>query len=196
MHLCLALLFALQKDPASTKEAMQKIQLIVGEWKGTGQPKEMKRADWIETLNTGFKIDKEKDLYQIEIEVKDGVFWKYALFGYDVKKKHYTLEITALDDARTSFTGKYVEKEKELTFDQVTEEFPRTRVSFSLLRDNRYLIEFLKQEAKGKDWLTLALIGATKQGVPFVKGEGPKCVVTGGGGSMTVEYKGKAYYIC
>ena len=30
-------------DPPTTKEAMRRLQLIVGEWRATGQPKDPKR---------------------------------------------------------------------------------------------------------------------------------------------------------
>ncbi len=183
------------KDPATGKEAMQRIQRLVGEWKGTGTPKELKREAWEETLNCGFKIDKEKDLYQLEVTIKDGIFWKSALIDYDLKKKLYTCEaVLVAADSKKSFTGKYVASDRELTFDEVTEAYPRERVVFTLLHDARIIVEFLKQEGKGKDYLSLATVGQTKPG--FVKGGGALCVVTGGGGSIPVTYQGKTYYVC
>ena len=183
------------KDPTTSKEAMQKIQRLVGEWKGTGTPKELKHDAWEEVLTVGFKIDKAKDLYQLEVAVKDGVFWKSALIDYDLKKKVYTCDaVLVAGDAKRSYTGKYDATSRDLTFDEVTEAWPRERVIFSLLHDPRINVEFLKQEGKGKDYVSLAVLGETKPG--FVKGGGAVCIVTGGGGSIAVTYQGKTYYVC
>ena len=52
------------------------------------------------------------------------------------------------------------------------------------------------QAEKGKDWNRQSQLGCTKEGVPFVRGEGPKCIVTGGTGTIPVTYAGKTYYVC
>jgi YHS domain-containing protein len=194
----LLLLLALHQDKpveyATTREAMQKVQLIVGEWRCTGMPREMKREAWTEKAGWSFVI--EKDLYRIRLSATDAVFWKEATLGYDLKRKVFTLEATAPDGTARAYAGLLKEKDRLLTLEEVTDAWPRERAVFSLLRDNRFLIDFESQSAKGRDWTTLVQIGCTKEGVPFVRGEGPKCIVTGGAGSIAVTYKGKTYYVC
>ena len=126
----------------------------------------------------------------------DGVFWKDALLGYDVEKKYFTLEATLAAGTKRTYQGTLKEKDQELTLTQTGEEFPKERVIFSLLRSNRFLITYELQAAKGKDWAAQAVLGVTKEGVPFATGTGPVCIVTGGTGSMTVSYQGKSYYVC
>lgn len=194
----LAAIFAQEKgkEPKTTKEAMQRLQILVGEWRVTGQPREMEREAWIESLGIGYRIDREKELYQLEMTVKDGVFWKDALLSWDGEKKHYRLEATLAAGGTRAYVGRHDAKKKELALVQDTTEWPRERVVFSLLRDNRVLYSVEKQEAEGRDWAELALMGCTKEGVPFVKGNVPVCVITGGGASIAVEYKGRTYYVC
>jgi len=186
------LLFAAQeKDPASTKEAMKRIQFLVGEWKVTWTP-EVKEG-WEETQAWEYKIDKEE--YALEVTVKEGKRFKAGLLSYDLKKKTYHLEMTKADDKKETFEGKLAGK--ELVLEQVTEEKgPQERIGFNFLRENRFIGDMQKREAGAKAWVPTASIQYTRQGVPFVRSEGPKCIVTGGTGSIEVAYGGKSYYVC
>lgn len=198
MIIALAALLALQaKAPppvATTKEAMQKVQLIVGDWRVTGMPREMKRDAWTEKSSWGFKIDKEE--YSLTLAATDAVFWKEATLKFDLKKQVYVLETVLVAGGGRTYAGTLVEKERLLTLEETTDAWPRERAVFSLLRDNRFLIDIETQSAKGKDWTTMAQLGCTKEGVPFVRGEGVKCIVTGGAGSIPVTHAGKTYYVC
>jgi hypothetical protein len=69
-------------------------------------------------------------------------------------------------------------------------------VVFNLLRDNRILVAFERREGAKKPWVGTHSLAATKQGVPFVRAQGPKCVVTGGSPDQEITYKGKTYYLC
>jgi hypothetical protein len=192
-----ALVLLQEKAPApiaTTKEAMQHVQLIVGEWRVTGMPREAKREAWSEKASWGFKI--EKDDYSLVLAVTDGAYWKSAALTFDLKKQVYVLHAMLAAGGERRYEGKYVEKEKLLTLEEVADAWPRERAVFSLLRANRFLIDLETQAEKGKDWSTQVQLGCTKEGVPFVRGEGPRCVVTGGAGSMPVTHAGKTYYVC
>jgi len=198
MIAALAALLLLQAKPpppiASTKEAMQKVQLVVGDWRVTGMPREMKREPWAEKASWGFKI--EKDEYSLALTTTDGAFWKEATLTFDLKKQVYVLGAALAGGGTRTYEGKLVEKEKLLTLEETTDAWPRERAVFSLLRDNRFLIDIETQAAKGKDWTAVAQLGCTKEGVPFVRGEGIKCIVTGGSGTIPVTHGGKTYYVC
>jgi len=193
----LALLLGQAKPPppiATTKAAMQKIQLIVGDWRVTGMPREMKREPWTEKATWGFKID--KDDYSLTFAATDGVFWKEATLRFDLEKQVYALHAVLVAGGERKYAGTLVEKERLLTLEETTDAWPRERAVFSLLRDNRFLIDMEVQSAKGKDWSAVAQLGCTKEGVPFVRGEGIKCIVTGGAGTIPVTHGGKTYYVC
>jgi hypothetical protein len=198
MPVLLAVLLLVQEKPpppiASTKEAMQKVQLVVGDWRVTAMPREMKRDPWSEKAAWSFKI--EGDDYSLTLTTTDGVIWKDAVLRFDLKKQVYVLETTLAAGGARLYEGKLVEKEKLLTLEEATEAWPRERAVFSLLRDNRFLVDVESQAAKGKDWITQVQLGCTKEGVPFVRGEGPKCIVTGGSGTIAVTHAGKTYYVC
>jgi YHS domain-containing protein len=189
----LATLLACQKDPSSTRDAMKPIQLLVGEWKAQVSSDDAKEDAWEETQNWEFKIDKEE--YALQFEVKGGKKFKSGVLAYDLKKKLYRLELVRANDQKAAFEGKLAGK--ELAMDEVLEgKGTQERVSFNLLRDNRILMSLEKKEEGKKNWAPHLSYAATKQGVPFVRGESAKCVVTGGTPSTTVDYKGVTYSVC
>jgi len=194
MNMMLAiLLLALQKDPASTKEAMKPIQLLVGEWKAQVSSDDGKDEPWEETQSWEYKIDKEE--YALQFDVKGGKKIKSGVLSYDLKKKAYRLDIVRANDQKAVFEGKL--SGKDLAMEEIVEgKAGQDKISFNLLRDNRILISLERKEAGKNNWAPHLSLAATKQGVPFVRAEKTFCVVTGGTPSSSVEYKGVTYNLC
>lgn len=192
--LLLVLCVAQDKAPATTKEAMKPIQFLVGEWKTTWSPEGKDAKDaWEEIQAWEYKIEKEE--YALQFTVKDGKHFKDGVLTYDLKKKAYRLDVTRADDKKAGFEGKL--NGKDLVLEEVGDEkAARERLTLNFLRDNRFIGDTQKKEAGAKTWIQTAALQFTKQGVPFVKTEAPKCIVTGGTGSIEVAYQGKTYYIC
>jgi len=189
----LAALVAFQKDPSSTKDAMKPVQLLVGEWRAQVSSDDGKEEAWEETQSWEYKIDKEE--YGLQFEVKGGKKFKSGVLGYDLKKKVYRLDAVRMNDQKASFEGKLADRKLEM--DEVGD--PKgalEKVTFTLLRDNRVLMSLERKEAGKSNWAPSLSYANTKQGVPFVRGESAKCVVTGGTPSSTVEYKGMTYNLC
>jgi len=189
----LAALVAFQKDPSSTKDAMKPVQLLVGEWRAQVSSDDGKEEPWEETQSWEYKIDKEE--YGLQFEIKGGKKFKSGVLGYDLKKKVYRLDAVRMNDQKASFEGKL--SGKELTLEEVGDaKGSLEKVAFNLLRDNRVLMSVERKEAGKSNWAPNLSYANTKQGVPFVRGESAKCVVTGGTPSSTVEYKGVTYNLC
>lgn len=189
----LATVLALQKDPASTKEAMKPIQLLVGEWRAQVSSDDGKDEAWEETQNWEYRIDKEE--YALQFETKGGKKFKSGVVSYDLKKKVYRLDAVRLNDTKASFEGRL--NGKELPMEEMVEaKAAQEKVTFNLLRDNRILIAVERKEAGKNNWAPSLSFASTKQGVPFVRAAQTFCVVTGGTPSSTVEYKGVTYNLC
>lgn len=186
-------LVACQKDPASTKDAMKPVQLLVGEWRIEVSSEDPKQEAWSETQSWEFKIDKEE--YALQFESKEGRKLRSGVLWYDLKKKLYRLDIVRPDDKKAAFEGKL--SGKELVLEEVVDaKSAAEKVTFNLLRDNRVLINWERREAGRSNWSTTYNYSSTKNGVPFVRTEAGKCVVTGGTPASTVEYKGVTYNLC
>lgn len=189
----LTTLLACQKDPGSTKDAMKPIQLLVGEWKAQVSSDDGKEEAWEETQSWEYKIDKEE--YALQFDVKSGKQFKSGVLSYDLKKKVYRLDAVRKNDQKAAFEGKLAGK--ELAMDEVVEgKGTQERFTFNLLRDNRILMSLERKDAGKNNWTPHLSYAATKQGVPFVRSEAGKCVVTGGTPASTVEYKGVTYNLC
>ena len=189
----LAALLTFQKEPATTKEAMKPIQLLVGEWKAQVSSEDGKDEAWEETQSWEYKIDKEE--YALQFEIKGGKKLKSGVLSYDLKKKTYRLDAVRANDQKAVFEGKLSGKELAME-EQVEGKAGQDRITFNLLRDNRILMSIERKEAGKSNWAPHQNIAATKQGVPFVKTQQAVCVVTGGTPSSSVEYKGVTYNLC
>jgi YHS domain-containing protein len=189
----LSCLLVCQKEPSSTKDAMKPIQLLVGEWRVQVTCDDGKDEAWEETQAWEYKIDKEE--YALQFEIKGGKRFKSGVLSYDLKKKVYRLEAVRHTDKKAVFEGKL--SGKELSLDEVSEEKGAVeRIVFNLLRDNRILVGVERKDAGKNNWAPSISLAATKNGVPFTRGDAPKCVVTGGTPSTTVEFKGVTYSVC
>ncbi|HVR86612.1 MAG TPA: hypothetical protein VMU54_19975 [Planctomycetota bacterium] len=186
-------LLACQKEPASTKDAMKPIQLLVGEWRIEVSSEDQKQDAWSETQAWEFKID--KDEYGLQFESKEGKKLKSGVISYDLKKKLYRLDIVRHDDRKSTFEGKL--SAKELALEEIVDaKAAAEKVTFNLLRDNRVLVSWERREAGRNNWSPTYNYACTKNGVPFVRTEAGKCVVTGGTPATTIDYKGVTYNLC
>ena len=194
MNITLAiLLLACQKDPASTRDAMKPIQLLVGEWKAQVSSDDGKDEPWEESQSWEYKIEKEE--YALQFDIKGGKKFKSGVLGYDLKKKVYHLDLVRANDQKSAFEGKL--SGKELAMEEIVEgKGAQDRITLNLLRDNRILMSLERKDAGKSNWAPHLSVAATKQGVPFVRAEKSFCVVTGGTPSSTVEYKGVTYNLC
>src|SRR5687768_7967591 len=103
MTTVLAVLLACQKDPASTKDAMKPVQLLVGEWRAQVSSDDGKDEPWEETQSWEYKID--KDEYALQFDIKGGKKFKSGVLAYDLKKKTYRLEAVRANDQKATFEG-------------------------------------------------------------------------------------------
>jgi hypothetical protein len=192
--LALMLCFCWQeKDPATTKEAMQRVQMIVGAWRATFVSKGGKEENWQEKHEWEFRI--EKDDYALTLKVTDARYLKEGVLTYDLKKKLYRLDAVRADGKKATFEGKL--DGKALTLDEVVgKDASQERLEFNLLRDTRFLLSLERREAGRETFLMTHSIACQKEGVSIVKGDLPKCVVTGGSGIIPVTHGGKTYYVC
>ncbi len=73
------------------------------------------------------------------------------------------------------------------------------RVTLRLVAEGKRLVVLLERRlGESEQFARLAEIGYTRKGSGFGQGggAGPECIVTGGLGTIAVEYKGKTYYVC
>lgn len=203
LSVCLVLTVAVSAPgrfdgPAAPREALKALNVLIGEWKGTGQPEGTRRDKqsgfWTEDLVWSWHF-KGDDAW-LSVTFDQGKHFASGELRFDRDKDLYRLTLKGADGASQTFEGHL--KDKVMTLDREDASNKETqRLVFTLLHDNRFLYHFDKKPAGRTTFTKVYQVGATKKGVAFAAGESaPECIVSGGKGTMTVSYKGQNYYVC
>ena len=180
------------------QQALSALQSYIGEWKGVGQLRRGKRSDgdWGEQAEWAWQFKDGRAA--IVFHADESKFYKSGRIVPGDKPGQFVL-IGTLPDGETEerFSGQ-VGTDEKIVFqaDEPRDDRPAQISLRQVAEGARMLITYEKR--LGKDtYSRLAEVGYTRKGSGFGKGNsGPECVVTGGYGTMTVEYKGKSYYVC
>ncbi len=84
-----------------------------------------------------------------------------------------------------------------VTADEARGEMPARMTVRLVAGGDRMLVLYEKRVGDGL-YARLAEVGSTRKGSSFAKAatSGPECVVTGGLGTIAVEYEGQKYFVC
>jgi YHS domain-containing protein len=191
---------AADKTPAKpAKEALQACNLLVGTWRGTGQPegtlKEKQRGFWSESLTWEWQFKGEEAWLKLAID--KGKYYTGGELRYLADKEQYQLTMTNADKESVVFSGK-LDDQKLVLEREDKKKKESQRVVITLLRANRFLYRYEVKSEKTSDFSKKYEVGATKEGVPFAGAADstPECIVSGGQGTIKVAYKGVTYYVC
>ncbi len=181
----------------AAQRALEPFNDWVGTWRGVGQPKRMSsKGAWTEETDWAWKIDKESA--GIQVIVKDGKQLSSGVLGYDTQSKKFRFTAKLADSASRVYVGDRAEEGKLvfLNTDDATKD--QHRLTFQMRHEDRMLLLIETKAANQPSFARVAEIGYTRKGGSFAAAAdaGPKCIVTGGRGTMTVSYKGKTYYVC
>jgi YHS domain-containing protein len=185
-------------------DALKSIQAIVGEWEGSGNSDKSK--GWDEAINCSWKFAEKGrvSLYFTFTDKKDaktaGRLIDEAMITYDPAKKQYKfLAYKAGEEDVVEFVGE-AKSETNLLLDRVKPAGDNLdRLDIKLLNDgDRLVYTFQRRIGRSSVYRPFAMVGLNRKGVSLAASadSGPKCIVTGGAGTMTVSYKGQTYYVC
>lgn len=186
-------------EPAgAAKAALEQVQVLVGEWKGVGQPRRgTTQGSWI--TEAAWRWDFSQDDPALVFEFPDPKIFASGRLTVGEKKNDFQL-VAAGEDAETKTT--YVGQRDEegrllLTADKPAKGMP-ARISIrSVAQGDRLLILLENRIGDSDRFARLAEIGYTRKGSNFGQGGGGReCIVTGGAGTIAVEHNGQTYYVC
>jgi YHS domain-containing protein len=197
---------ALAKD----KQALAGFQAYVGEWKGVGQLRRgSSQGSWIEEAQWAWHFADQ--LAELTAALANGRFYsklqlqagdkpgQFRLIGTPVTGDHQATEHDPNAVKSTERFGGAVSADGKLVFTTSEDRAADrpARITFHLVAEgNRMVVLYERRE--GKQFARLAEVGYTRKGSAFaVKGVDPhECIVTGGHGTIAVDYKGNTYYFC
>jgi hypothetical protein len=194
---CAALLavapYGLEQDAA--REALQELQEFVGGWKGNSTSERDKTAIWKESMNWSWRF-KGTDSCLV-LEAKDSKFLKSGELSYLTDKKLYQLNMVDQNGISLRFQGTMKKsylileridpdtKEKQELKWNTASAGDRLVATYSVMPQNRTAFNQVWQ------------IGLTREGVTLgASKKRPECIVTGGLGTIAVNYQGATYYVC
>jgi YHS domain-containing protein len=195
-------------DSDAAVEALQDVQDIVGAWEGLGA-KSDKSLNWEERLDVQWTFKNGKAALSLTFsDQKDkdkGRLLEEARLSYDPEKKLYRLKAYKAgegDDEKALVVFEGKRSTSGLTLDRINKGKVKDeldRVDLKILNDgDRIVYSVSRRVGQSKVYKPLAQIGLNRQGTSIANREasGPKCIVTGGAGTMTVSYEGNTYYVC
>lgn len=193
-----------KKDSAATAENRRAAQRglepfndWVGTWRGVGQPKRgSSKGAWTEEADWAWKLDRESA--GLQIEVKDGKQLQSGVLSFDPGEKKFRFVAKLPGDETRTYVGERGEEGRVILLNTDETTHDQHRLTFQMRHEDRMLMLIETKAASQPSFSRVAEVGYTRKGGSFASAAdaGPKCIVTGGRGSMTVEYKGKTYYVC
>ncbi len=181
----------------SAREGLAPLNDLIGQWKGTGIPKgnpQPKGGFWTETLDWVWKF-KGDDAW-LEVSFDKGKYFTRGELRYLPKSGEYRFTLQTTDGKPVVFTGTYEDRWLTLAREDADKKETQKLV-FRLLHSNRFLYQFDVQPAGKAFFSRLYQVGATKLGEDFAGDDGrPKCIVSGGLGTIKVMFQGQTYFVC
>ncbi len=181
-------------------EALQPFNDFIGPWRGDGQlenAENAKQRDWRESLNWSWKF-KGDDAW-ITVAFGRGRFFKNGEIHYLPDKDKYELTLETKDGKRLVFSGDLVKEGRSFVAERTDEDKKEVqRITFDLVGDIRSTYRYERKPEGRTTFIRDYRVGATREGESLAssKDNRPKCVVSGGLGTIAVSFKGTTYYVC
>jgi ribosomal protein L24E len=180
--------------PDANKEALKALGEFMGQWKGDGQSKTGKMENWKESAEWSWDLKSEEP--SLKFKVTGGKQISEGVLKYLPEKKKYQLTAKTVDGKDLVFLGEIKTKRLTLVADEA-ESKDKYTVEMSTNNDGARFVYNVAVQKKGVGLAKrLAEVGLTREGVSLAGGKKPECVVTGGLGTMAVQYNNKTYYVC
>lgn len=185
---------------SADKAALAPLQKYVGAWRGVGQPRRGSSQDaWSETADWSWRFADGRAM--LVFESPKGRYYRSGMLLPADKKGAFKLVATRADDSgEDRFSGSINDAGELLLVTSAGDDHPAAapaRIMLRTVADGDRLLVLYEKQAAGERYTRLAEVGYTRAGASFAKGSGePECVVTGGLGTIAVEYEGKKYYVC
>ena len=183
---------------AVDKHELAAFQPYVGQWKGVGQPRRgSSRGAWTEDVQWSWHFTDGHA--ELTAQIAHGHYFSALRLQPAAKPGEFRLLATPSEGkSELPFDGK-IEANGSLTLTAAGKPEPSepARITIRLVAGGDRMVLLFERRA-GEQFARLAEVGATRKGSLFaVAGGDPhECIVTGGHGTIAVDYKGQTYYFC
>lgn len=184
--------------------AFSPLEYLVGQWKGTATPEDGRPRfrGWTEKHSWAWTFTRGQPS-GMSLAIQDGEVLANGKLSYDPGRKRYRLEATAPKPrgGPIAFEGNLDATGKTLVLEQVSEGNGSIRLKiFPNGNFVRYTMAVDRKEPGSSQFRSSVIVGVTRDGESLAGGSGaserPRCIVTGGAATMTMEYNGQTFPIC
>jgi hypothetical protein len=204
-----------EKRSRAVVAALQPFQVLLGQWrwitnrKFEGANKSGEDLEWV----WDFRHDKAQP--SLTAKCNTHPYFKQVWITYLPDEEQYRVSVQPTEGKAREFIGTWTEdgepkEESDGKKTQHTHKLQVTQVSpaegdqwqlvFSQLDNNQYLLTMTRRPQTGKQFGPLDVVRQQRLGTSFAVADsdnpGPKCIISGGLGTMTVTYNGKSYPVC
>jgi hypothetical protein len=186
----------------TTVQRLRPVAVLVGDWKGVGQPKRGSNVGaWSEKAAGAWKF--KDDSASLIVTFEPGKQFQSATFILANDTQQPQLILTPLMGepvllTRTSDNGDSPSDDGTWVFESSEGNQPQTRCTIRIISDIRTTLLFEEKPTEEASWRRLAELGLTRAGTKLASGNAGErqCIVTGGLGTIKVTHEGKTYYVC
>jgi hypothetical protein len=204
-----------EKRSQAIVAALQPFQVMLGQWrwitnkKFDGANKSGEDLEWV----WDFKHDRAQPALTAKCESHP--YFQQIWLSYVPEEDKFQVTVQPTDGDAREFRGTWADRgepkeESDGKKTQHTHKLQLTQLSpeagdqwqleFHQLDNNQYLMAMTRRPAKGQQFGPLDVVRQQRLGTSFAVADsdnpGPKCIISGGLGTMSVTYKGKSYPVC
>ena len=185
-----------KKAADEDKEGLYALQEFIGGWKGTANDKV--KGFWSEKSSWSWRF-KGKERW-MSFELEKSKLYKGGEVKWMPDKEKYQIILTDNAGNKAVYEGKLKRKDY-LIVERVNPDTKDTeKIEMTLVANGDRLNYSMWLKPDGRTlWSEKLKVGYTREGVTFgveVGGKKPECVVTGGLGTIPVNFGGTTYYVC
>jgi YHS domain-containing protein len=178
---------------------LQPLNALIGQWRGTGQPKRgSRRGAWQET--TVCRWDFSGDNPVVLLEAKKGRQFQELRLAISTSEKRLQLTQRISEQENRVYEGQMPDVwPAKLQLETAAEDDGSSyRCTIEQLSDIRLVVLFERRATATGSYRRVAGIGYTRSGHKLAESSGNQreCIVTGGKGTIAVKHKGKTWYVC
>ena len=204
-------------DQSSAKviEQLQTFQILLGKWNWTTKKTFGSFAKHGEDMRWVWDFRTDRNLPALTFTTEQHPYFVAGALTYLPAEEKFRLTTQSPEKQQRVFVGtwadggepmeehdgKKTQRRYKLELKQTEPaEGEQWKVVFNQLDNDQFLMDVTRRPATGSNYTALDVVRQQREGTSFAAVDsdnpGPKCIVSGGLGSMTVTYQGKSYPVC
>jgi hypothetical protein len=178
------------------QEALAPLGMLVGQWRGVGQPQRSSTKDaWIELSDWAWQFDSGGAA--LAFSAPDSKSLTSGVLTRGENDREFLLDAKTPSSEAVRYSGRQDGEGALVLVAAAAPENAPARVTIRQVAEGKRLVILYERRSGPARFTRMAEVGYTRKGSGFGQGNSQiECVVTGGLGTIPVTYQNKTYYVC